>query len=403
MTNTTPAANAVPRPNARPENPRFSPGPTTKFPGWSLDLLKDGLYGRSHRSGLAKARKRELIDRSRAILGIPDDYLVGIMPGSDTGAFESAMWSLLSEERGVEILAWESFGKYWVSDVLHELKIKNSRKHVADFGDLPDLLGVDFSRDVVFTWNGTTSGVRVPNGDWIPDDREGLTLCDATSAAFGMELPWDKLDVITYSWQKIMGGEAQHGMLIISPRAAERLNNHTPAWPVPKLFHLQLGGKLNEGIFNEVTINTPSLMAVEDHIAALKWGEEIGGLPALIERAAANTKAMGDWIARTDWVAYLCNDPANQSETSGCIRFADEWAVGLPEADQRALAARMCVLLDEEGVAFDIAGYPKASPGLRLWTGGTVETADLEAVFPWMDWAFATAKAEMQESGTAAA
>ena len=396
MTETPLAVPAPPRPNMRPQNPRLSPGPTTKFPGWSLDHLAGALIGRSHRSDVSVSRMRELTDRTRAILGIPDDYLIGILPGSDTGAFEAAMWSLLSEDRGVEVLAWESFGKEWVIDVLRELKIENARALEAPFGDLPDLASVDFSRDVVFTWNGTTSGVRVPDGDWIPDDRAGLTLCDATSAAFGMELPWSKFDVVTYSWQKIMGGEAQHGMLVIGPRAVARLNTHTPAWPVPKLFRLQADGKINAGIFDAATINTPSMLAIEDHLAALKWAEGIGGRAALFARADANIKAMADWVARTDWVAFLCNDARNQSQTSGCIRFDDAWAKALPEAGQRALAARMIALLDAEGAAYDIAAYPKAPPGLRLWTGGTVETSDLEAAFPWLDWAFAVAKAEMQ-------
>lgn len=393
----------VAKPNTRPENPRFSPGPTTKFPGWKLEMLSDVPAGRSHRSGICKERLQEVLDRSRALLGIPDDYRIGIMPGSDTGAFEAAMWCLLDNKRGVDVLAWESFGQDWAEDILKELKLDNTRKIEADYGDLPDLSKVDFSRDVVFTWNGTTSGVRVPNDDWIPDNRGGLVMADATSGAYAMDIPWNKIDVLTYSWQKVMGGEGQHGMLILSPRAVARLENHRPSWPVPKLFRLTEKGKLIEGIFKAATINTPSMIAVEDHLQGLKWAESIGGLKALIALAEANTKALTDWADGSDWAGMLCADRANQSPTSGCLQFTDAWAAALDTKGQNALVKRMLALLEEEDACLDIAGYAKAPPGLRLWTGGTVELANLKAAFPWLDWAFATAKAELQPDGSAAA
>ena len=389
-------AASVAKPNTRPQNPRFSPGPTTKFSGWKLEMLSGALLGRSHRSGPCKARLQEVLDRSRTLLGLPDDYLIGIMPGSDTGTFEAAMWCLLDNKRGVDVLAWESFGHDWADDILNHLKVDNTRKIEADYGNLPDLSKVDFSRDVVLTWNGTTSGVRVPNGDWIPDSRGGLVLADATSAAFAMDLPWNKIDVLSYSWQKVLGGEGQHGMLVLSPRAVARLESHTPAWPVPKLFRLTNGGKLIEGIFKGVTINTPSMLSVEDHLQALKWAENIGGLKSLIGRSETNIAALVKWAEASDWAAMLCADPVNQSPTSGCLKFIDDWATTLDASTKNDLVARMLKLLADEGVCLDVSAYPKAPPGLRLWTGGTVELADLEAALPWLDWAFSTAKSEMQ-------
>jgi phosphoserine aminotransferase len=387
------------RPNIRPNNPCFSSGPCAKRPGWSAQVLASALIGRSHRSKPGKARLKEVIDRTRALLKVPADYRIGIVPASDTGAVEMAMWSLLGA-RGTDILVWESFGEGWASDALKQLKLADARVLKAGYGALPDLGAVDFSRDVVFTWNGTTSGVAVPNGDWIPADREGLTICDATSAVLAWALPWDKLDVTTYSWQKVMGGEGQHGMLILSPRAAERLESYSPPWPLPKIFRMTKGGKLIEGIFVGETINTPSMLAVEDALDALKWAEGLGGLEAMIARAKANAAAIGDWVARTGWIDFLASNPEIRSRTSVCLKLADP---GLDDAAQGTVAKRIAALLDAEAVAFDIGAYRDAPAGLRIWAGATVETADLEALFPWLDWAFATALAEHRAQATTAA
>ena len=393
MTDTNTAGVAPAKPDLRPANPDFSSGPCAKRPGYSLNHLENAVLGRSHRSKPGKERLKEAIDRTRAILRVPDDYHIGIVPGSDTGAYEMAMWSLLGA-RGLDILGWESFGKGWITDAVKQLKLDDVRVMEADYGHLPDLSAVDFDRDVAFTWNGTTSGVRVPNGDWIAADRAGLTLCDATSAAFAMDLPWDKLDVTTYSWQKVMGGEAAHGMLILSPRAVERLESYTPAWPLPKVFRLTKGGKLIEGIFRGETINTPSMLAVEDYIDALKWAEEIGGLEALLQRSSNNLKVLQEWVARTGWVGFLCAETANLSNTSICLTITDPRAKALPEDAQAALAKRLAALLDAEGVAYDIGAYRDAPAGLRIWGGATVEAEDLEKLTHWLDWAFETALAE---------
>lgn len=379
------------KPATFPKNPNFSSGPCAKRPGWSVSVLEDAALGRSHRSKLGKAKLKEVIDRSRVILGVPDDYRIGIVPASDTGAVEMALWSLLGP-RGVDMLAWESFGKGWVTDVVKQLKLEDTRVLEAPYGELPDLGQVDFDRDVVFTWNGTTSGVMVPNGDWIPADRAGLTICDATSAAFAMPLAWDKLDVVTYSWQKVLGGEGQHGILILSPRAVERLESYTPSWPMPKLFRMTKQGKLNEGIFRGETINTPSMLAVEDALDALKWAEEIGGLDALIKRANANLAAMTKWVQATEWVDFLAAEAEVRSPTSICLKIVDPWFAGLAADEQSKIQKEIVALLDEEGAAYDIGAYRDAPPGLRIWGGATVETGDLEALFPWLDWAFATVK-----------
>jgi phosphoserine aminotransferase len=386
------------KPTTRPVVPYFSSGPCAKRPGWSPDALKDAALARSHRAKLGKAKLAEVIDRTRAVLGVPADWRIGIVPASDTGAFEMAMWTLLGA-RGVDALAWESFGAGWVTDILKQLKLDDVRVIQADYGTLPDLAQVDFARDVVFTWNGTTSGVRVPDGDWIPADRQGLTLCDATSAAFAMELPWDKLDAVTYSWQKVLGGEAQHGMLILSPRAVERLESHTPAWPLPKIFRMIKGGKLIEGIFKGETINTPSMLCVEDYIDALKWAKEIGGLKALIARADGNAKAIADWVERTDWVDFLASDPATRSNTSVCLRIVDPRVTGLDADLQAAFAKAMAAALDTAGVAYDIGSYRDAPSGFRIWCGATVEQSDVEALLPWLDWAF---ERQLQAPGKAA-
>ena len=383
------------KPDMRPANPNFSSGPCAKRPGWSVDALSDALTGRSHRSGPGKAKLAEAIDRTRAVLGVPDDYRIGIVPASDTGAVEMALWSLLGA-RGVDMLSWESFGAGWVSDVTKQLKLDDVRSLGADYGLLPDLSTVDFTRDVVFTWNGTTSGVCVPNGDWIADDRDGLTICDATSAVFAYDLPWDKLDVTTYSWQKVMGGEAAHGMLILSPRAVERLESHTPVWPMPKIFRLTKGGKLIEGIFKGETINTPSMIAVEDALDGLKWAEKIGGREALIDRSRSNLAAIEDWVESTPWVDFLAEDPGIRSRTSVCLMVVDDWFKGLDADKQSGVAKALAKKLDAEGVAYDIGGYRDAPPGLRIWTGATVETTDLENLFPWLDWAYDAVKAEME-------
>ena len=386
---------ATERPAVRPANPHFSSGPCAKRPGWSVTNLEQALVGRSHRSKPGKARIVESIDKTRAILGVPADYRIGIVPDSDTGAVEMALWSLLGA-RGVDLLAWESFGEGWVSDVVKQLKLKDARTLKADYGKLPDLGEVNFDNDVVFTWNGTTSGVRVPNADWIPADREGLTICDATSAAFAQDLAWPTLDVVTFSWQKVLGGEAAHGMLILSPRAVERLESYTPAWPMPKIFRMTKGGKLIEGIFKGETINTPSMIAVEDYLDALDWAASIGGLKSLIGRADANAAVIAEWASRTAWVDFLAEKVDTRSNTSVCLKVVDPDVTALSDDDQAAFAKKIADRLDKEGVANDIAGYRDAPAGLRIWAGATVETSDMRALMPWLDWAYAEAKAALK-------
>jgi phosphoserine aminotransferase len=372
----------IEKPATRPARPYFSSGPCAKPPGWGPEHLALGSLGRSHRSKLGKARLGHAIELTRKVLRVPASHRIGIVPASDTGAFEMALWSMLGP-RPVTLLAWESFGEGWVTDVVKQLKL-DPKVMRADYGELPPLARVDPASDIIFTWNGTTSGVRVPNGDWIAADREGLTFADATSAAFAQPIAWDKIDVATFSWQKALGGEGGHGMLVLGPRAVERLESYSPPWPLPKIFRLTKGGKLNEGIFKGDTINTPSMLAVEDYIFALEWAIGLGGLPALIARADANAAAVDAWVGRTPWIAHLAHDPASRSNTSVCLRFAE---AGDDEA-QSALVKKMAALLEAEGAAFDLASYRDAPPGLRLWCGATVETADLEAVFPWLDWAF---------------
>jgi phosphoserine aminotransferase len=376
----------VAKPGTRPGRPYFSSGPCAKPPGWDPRHLSLDSLGRSHRSKIGKARIVHAMDLTREILGIPADYRIGIVPASDTGAVEMALWSLLGP-RTVTMLAWESFGEGWVTDVVKQLKL-DARVVKAPYGELPDLAAVDPATDVVFTWNGTTSGVRVPNGNWIAADRQGLSIADATSAAFAQDIDWAKVDVGTFSWQKVLGGEGAHGVLILSPRAVERLESHTPAWPLPKIFRLTKGGKLNEGIFKGDTINTPSMLAVEDYIFALEWAQGLGGLPALIARADANAAAVDAWVARTDWIAHLAVDPTTRSNTSVCLKFADGALPGMDADAQAALVKRMAALLESEAAAYDIASYRDAPPGLRLWCGATVETDDLQALFPWLEWAF---------------
>jgi len=368
-------------PAARPANPRFSSGPCAKIPGFSLDHLSDAPLGRSHRAAVGKAKLKEAIDLTREILGVPADYRIGIVPGSDTGAVEMAMWTMLGA-RGVEMLAWESFGEGWVTDVVKQLKL-DATVRKAPYGQIVNLAEVDFDKDVVFTWNGTTSGVRVPNGDAIPADRAGLTICDATSAAFAMDLPWDKLDVVTFSWQKVLGGEGAHGMLILSPRAVERLETYTPAWPLPKIFRLTSKGKLTEGVFVGETINTPSMLAVEDYLVALKWAKSVGGLRGLIDRAAANAQVVWDFCAANPWLQNLAEDPATASTTSVCLKFVDA-RIKDGEAFAKAVAKR----LEKAGVAYDVGAYRDAPAGLRIWCGSTVETADVAALMPWIAHAF---------------
>ncbi len=380
-------------PERRPANPCFSSGPCAKRPGWTPGGLSEAVLGRSHRAKAGKAKLAEVIARSRRILELPDDWLLGIVPGSDTGAVELAMWSLLGA-RGVDILAWESFGETWATDAEKQLKLDHLRILRAGYGDLPDLSAVDFDRDVVFTWNGTTSGVRVPDGDWIPAERRGLAICDATSAAFAMALPFDKLDVVTWSWQKVLGGEAAHGMLALSPRAVARLESHTPPWPLPKLFRLTKKGALDRAIFEGATINTPSLLCVEDAIDGLRWAEEIGGLPALIARSEANFAAISRWVEATPWVDFLAEDPATRSTTSICLKVVDPWFLGLSGEAQQAATKALATEVEAAGAGYDIGAYRDAPPGLRIWGGATVETADIEALLPWLDWAFGLIKAE---------
>jgi phosphoserine aminotransferase len=380
-------------PAARPHNAHFSSGPCAKRPGWTPEILKDAALGRSHRAKLGKAKLKLAIELTREVLEVPAGYRIGITPGSDTGAVEMALWSLLGE-RGVDMLAWESFGEGWVTDVLKQLKLANVRTLTAPYGALPDLTRVDFDNDVVFTWNGTTSGVRVPNGDWIDANRKGLTICDATSAAFAQKLDWDKLDVVTFSWQKALGGEAAHGMIILSPRAVERLETYKPAWPLPKVFRMTKGGKLVEGIFEGETINTPSMLCVEDYIDALQWAKSLGGLKALIARADANARVIADWVARTPWIDFLAAGPETRSNTSVCLKVVDPAIASLSADAQAAFAKGIASLLEKEKVAFDIGSYRDAPPGLRIWCGATVETSDVEALVHWLDFAFAEEKAK---------
>jgi phosphoserine aminotransferase len=378
-------------PGLRPKSPHFSSGPCAKRPGWSPGALSGAYLGRSHRSKDGKAKLAEVISRSKAILGMPADYRLAIVPASDTGAVEMALWSLLGS-RGVDVLAWESFGEGWATDIVKQLKLKDVRVLRAAYGALPDLGQVDWSRDAVFTWNGTTSGVKVPDGAWIKDDREGLAICDATSAAFAMDLPWPKLDVVTWSWQKVLGGEAQHGMLALSPRAVQRLETYAPPWPLPKLFRLTKGGKFDEAPFKGETINTPSMLAVEDALDGLRWAEQVGGLKGLIARTDANLKVLADWVGRTPWAGFLAQTEAIRSPTSVCLSFVDPWFQGLADEAKAAFAKKVASLLEAEGVAYDIASYRDAPPGLRIWCGATVETSDLDALTPWLDWAYARAK-----------
>ncbi|MCF8467895.1 MAG: phosphoserine transaminase [Sneathiella sp.] len=384
------------RPASRSDSPNFSSGPCAKRPGWSLKNLENAFLGRSHRAGEGKARLKAVIDQHRALLGIPDDYKIGIVPGSDTGAVEMALWSMLGA-RPVTMLAWESFGSGWATDVVKQLKLADAEVVTTEYGDIPDLNAVDWTRDVVFTWNGTTSGVRVPNGDWISGTREGLAICDATSAVFAMDLPWRKLDVVTWSWQKVLGGEAAHGMIALSPAAVERLESYTPRWPLPKVFRMTKGGKLIDGIFKGETINTPSMLAVEDALDALKWVESIGGGKTMIARTDANAKVISDWVAKSGWAAYLAEDPAIRSTTSVCLKITDDWFTTLSPDDQSRAAKQLVAILEKEGAALDIGHYRDAPAGLRIWAGATVEKADLEALMPWLDWGYATLKDTFQK------
>jgi len=375
----------MPRPDRKPNRAFFSSGPCAKRPGWSPAALVGAWTGRSHRSAGGKAKLKEVIDRSRAILGMPDDFRLAIVPASDTGAVEMALWSLLGE-RGIDMLAWESFGKGWVTDVIQQLKLDDVRVLEADYGALPNLGAVDPARDTVFTWNGTTSGVCVPHGDWIAADRQGLTICDATSAVFAMDIPWDKLDAVTWSWQKVLGGEGAHGMLALSPRAVERLERYTPPWPLPKIFRLTKAGKLIDGMFRGETINTPSMLCVEDAIDSLKWAEEIGGLPALIDRSKANLAAVAAWVEKTPWVDFLAAEPSSRSSTSICLTISDAGALTGKEA--ASAPKEIAALLDRDGIAYDIAGYRDAPPGLRIWGGATVDPLDTQVLMPWIEWAY---------------
>jgi phosphoserine aminotransferase len=381
-------------PGVRPLIPHFSSGPCAKRPGWNLQGLTDALLGRSHRSKVGKAKLKRAIDLTREILEIPADYRLGIVPASDTGAVEMALWSLLGA-RPVTVLAWESFGEGWVTDIVKQLKLKDVCVVKADYGELPNLNAVDPGSDIVFTWNGTTSGVRVPDAAWIAADRQGLTICDATSAAFAQALDWPKLDVVTFSWQKALGGEAAHGMLALSPRAVHRLETYQPPWPLPKLFRMTKGGKLNEALFEGETINTPSMLCVEDYLDALQWAKSIGGLKALMGQADANARLLARWVERTPWVEFLARDPRARSNTSVCLKVVDPAITALPQAAQAAFAKAVAAALEKEGVAYDIASYRDAPPGLRIWTGATVEDSDLEALTAWLDWAFAASKAAL--------
>lgn len=383
--------NPINKPDRKPHNPRFSSGPCAKRPGWSVAALKNAPVGRSHRSSDGKALLRDVIETHREIMGIPDDYFIGITPGSNTGAFEMAMWSMLGE-RGVDILAWENFSSDWAKDIKDHMKLEDVNDYTVDYGEISDLSKVDTDRDVIFPWNGTTSGVVVPNADWIKSDRKGLTFCDATSAVFGYDMPWDKLDVTTWSWQKVLGGEAAHGMIVLSPRAVARLESYTPEWPLPKLFRMTKGGKLNKGIFEGSTINTPSLIAAQDCLDALNWVKSVGGLQGTIERTKNNASALDQWVRKTDWVEYLPVTDDIRSRTSVCLKVCDPWFSGKDHDEQAALVKKLTKTLADEGVAFDINSYRTAPPGLRIWCGATVETPDIEALVPWLDWAYQTLK-----------
>ncbi|RDJ08979.1 phosphoserine transaminase [Rhizobium grahamii] len=390
-------ATATAKPDVRPNNTHFSSGPCSKRPGWSLEALSDAPLGRSHRAKIGKTKLKQAIDLTREILEVPADYRIGIVPASDTGAVEMALWSLLGE-RGVDMVAWESFGAGWVTDVVKQLKLKDVRKIEAGYGELPDLSAIDFDRDVVFTWNGTTSGVRVPNGDFIPADRKGLTICDATSAAFAQNLDFAKLDVVTFSWQKVLGGEGAHGVIILSPRAVERLTTYAPAWPLPKIFRMTSGGKLIEGIFTGETINTPSMLCVEDYIDALLWSKNVGGLKGLMARADANAKVIADFVAANDWIANLAVKAETASNTSVCLKITDKDVLALDADGQANFAKGIVSLLDKEGVAYDIGHYRDAPSGLRIWAGATIETSDMQKLMPWLSWAFATQKATLSQA-----
>jgi phosphoserine aminotransferase len=381
------------KPTSLPKNPCFSSGPCAKRPGWSLDALKDAAVGRSHRAKIGKSKLADVIERSKKVLGIPSDYVLGIVPASDTGAIEMALWSLLGE-RGVDVLVWESFGNGWASDCKSQLKLSDLRVLKADYGKLPDLNQVDWNRDVVFTWNGTTSGVKVPGGDWIAADRQGLSICDATSAVFAMEIPWDKLDVVTWSWQKVLGGEGGHGMIALSPRAVARLQSYVPPRPLPKIFQMTKGGKLIDGIFQGETINTPSMLCVEDALDGLKWAESIGGLPGLIARSRANLAAIEAWVANSSWAGFLAAEPSSRSNTSMCLKVVDPAYTALSAEDQAKHAKSIVSLLEKASAAYDIGAYRDAPPGLRIWGGATVETSDLQILLPWLDWAYGEVKAQ---------
>ncbi len=381
------------KPNLKPKNPCFSSGPCAKRPGWSLDALSNALLGRSHRAGPLKKQLQDVIERHKQLLGIPADYVVGIVPASDTGAFEMAMWSLLGE-RGVDVFAWESFSGDWLKDITKELKIKDVRTFEADYGQIADLSQADSARDTVFVWNGTTSGVRVPDGSWISDAREGLTLCDATSAVFAYDLPWKKLDVVTWSWQKVLGGEAAHGMLVLSPRAVERLENYKPDRPLPKIFRMTAKGKLNKSLFEGATINTPSMLAVADCLDALNWVSNIGGLRTTMARSEENFKVIENWVRKSDWAEFLAEKPETRSITSVCLKITDPWFSGLSEDQKAGFVKALTKVLEEDGIAYDIAGYRDAPAGLRIWCGATVQAGDVEHLMPWLDWAFAVAKAQ---------
>jgi len=383
------------RPSQKPANPNFSSGPCSKRPGWSVDSLKNALLGRSHRAGVGVKRIVEVLDKSKSILGMPEGWRLAIVPGSDTGAVEMALWSLLGP-RGIDALSWEVFGKLWVVDILKQLKLEDVRTFEAPFGEIPDLSKVDTDRDVVFTWNGTTSGVKVPNGDWIKSDRKGLMICDATSAVFAMELPWDKLDVVTWSWQKVLGGEAAHGMLALSPRAVERLESYTPPWPMPKLFRLTKAGKLVEEPFEGKTINTPSMLAVEDCLDALKWAESLGGLQGLLKRTYANLQAVEAWVEKTDWAEFLPKTKDIRSNTSICFKVVDPWLQGMDDEAQLKVIKAVEKMLDSEGIAFEVANHRDAPPSFRIWGGATVETSDIAAALEWIDWAYQSVRAEQK-------
>lgn len=384
------------KPSQIPKNPCFSSGPCAKRPGWSLDALKDAALGRSHRAKIGKTKLAEVIDRSKKVLGIPAGYVLGIVPASDTGAVEMALWSMLGE-RGVDVLAWESFSSGWAADCKNQLQLKDLRTFKADYGQLPELAQVDWARDVVFAWNGTTSGVRVPDGDWIAVDRTGLSICDATSAVFAMDIPWDKLDVVTWSWQKVLGGEGAHGMIALSPRAVQRLETFTPPRPLPKIFQMSKGGKLIGGIFQGETINTPSMLCVEDALDGLKWAESIGGLPALIARSSANLKCIEDWIDKSNWAAFLAEEESTRSSTSICLKIKDPAFTRFSADDQNAHAKSMVSILEKERAGFDVGAYRDAPVGLRVWGGATVETSDIQALLPWLDWAYNVIRSTFDE------